>query len=116
MADADVRLEYMEFGVRKREVLRWQRWSWKEVETAFVMVRAKRITEDGEKGGEREGRRGHDFILRFSTKRVCGDRRDRARLLASDLSSFVATLHKLVQSFTERAVPSLLESCRYLCS
>ena len=91
MADADVRLEYMEFGVRKREVLRWQRWSWKEVETAFVMVRAKRITEDGEKGGEREGRRGHDFILRFSTKRVCGDRRDRARLLASDLSSFVAT-------------------------
>ena len=54
MADADVRLEYMEFGVRKREVLRWQRWSWKEVETAFVMVSAKRITEDGEKGGERE--------------------------------------------------------------
>ena len=44
-------------------------------------------------GGEREGDagRGHDFILRFSTKRVCGDRRDRARLLVSDLSSFVAT-------------------------
>ena len=45
----------MEFGVRERKVLRWQRWSWKEVETAFVMVRAKRITEDGEKEGEREG-------------------------------------------------------------
>ena len=61
-----------EGGRERGTEVRWRRRRRKEVETAFVMVRAKRITGDGEKEGgrERERRdatRGHDFILRFST-------------------------------------------------
>ena len=46
-----------EGGRERGTEVRWRRRRRKEVETAFVMVRAKRITGDGEKEGGRERER-----------------------------------------------------------
>ena len=55
-----------EGGRERGTEVRWRRRRRKEVETAFVMVRAKRITGDGEKEGGRERER-RDARARFHT-------------------------------------------------